>query len=337
MDCSKCSEPFTDDSTAACDRCGSILCQSCSCLTATEMRALALSKRTIIFLCPNCQNDSLNSQPCSYVTSDEVREIVSDAIMQLMTDIKSHMDLAQETARIGLDKLSREIDVLKSSNINLVRLFTNAPNGQTGGGARGLSSGFSGQPLNQSLVRTDSSAAASASPGTRRPQNTATGQKKSLSHHRDGSSSAGGASEVSDTVNGVDQSGASAPRSSSLSAKKSLARNHQRPVVIGSGKTASTKISAAVIKKRTSVFVGKLATHVTSDDLREYLRTTFNCEDNFNIEQLTVRSGSYNSFRIETDVNLLDQLFSADCWPEGVVVKKFRFFQQRRSTSGSRP
>lgn len=339
MICSKCSNPSIDDSAAVCDRCGSILCQSCSCLTATEMRALALSKRTIIFLCAGCRDGSSCGQPCSCVTSGEVRKIVSDAIEGLMADVRTRMDLGQETVRNHLIRLSGEIDVLKSSNVDLVRMFTNAPSGSMGGGVHDFSPGGSRLSAGRSLKKTNPLAAASSDSGAQRALSVPSVREKPSLSRRDGSGSAGDASGGTHSVagaSGVIQSG-SCPPLHNPSVKKPMTGSYRRPTVIGSGKTAGKKISAAVIRKRTSVFVGRLATHVTPEDLDEYLRTTFNCEDNFKIEQLSVRSGSYNSFRIETDVSLLDQLFSAESWPEGVVIKKFRFFQPRKGTSSSQP
>lgn len=90
----------------------------------------------------------------------------------------------------------------------------------------------------------------------------------------------------------------------------------------------NSRIAAAVVRKRTSVFVGRLAADTAVEDLLDFLKGTFGRSD-FEIEKLVVRSGSYSSFRVETDVELLDRIFSADNWPEGIVIKKFRFFRSK--------
>lgn len=97
------------------------------------------------------------------------------------------------------------------------------------------------------------------------------------------------------------------------------------PVIIGSRKLTNSRLAAACIQKKTSIFVSKLDGGVSSEILLEYMQTTFGVNENFTIVEQTVRSGDYKSFRVEARVELLKQLLSASNWPENVLVKKFRF------------
>lgn len=107
------------------------------------------------------------------------------------------------------------------------------------------------------------------------------------------------------------------------------------PQIVGSRNDGSDKISAAKLQKRTSVLVSRLDKNVSADDLKEYLLATFGTGEEFVIEEQTVRSGEYRSFRVEIKLDSLDSLMTPSNWPVGVVVKKFRFF--RSTPPGARP
>lgn len=100
------------------------------------------------------------------------------------------------------------------------------------------------------------------------------------------------------------------------------------PKVIGS-RTGPSRIKAAVIEKKTSVLVSKLDKDVSASDLRDYLQATFGEEENISIEEQTVRSGDYRSYRVEIRLRSLDRFLTSSHWPENVVVRKFRFFRQK--------
>lgn len=108
--------------------------------------------------------------------------------------------------------------------------------------------------------------------------------------------------------------------------------NNQRPI-IGSNKSGGAKLVAAKIQKKTSIFVSRLDLNVTSQDLLDYMKGTFGGNENFVIEEQSVRSGDYKSYRVELRVELLDDVLSPSKWPENILLKKFRFFRSRTSTS----
>lgn len=97
--------------------------------------------------------------------------------------------------------------------------------------------------------------------------------------------------------------------------------------------TEST-VTAANVQKRTSIFVSKLDKQVTADDLHLYLKATFGSDVICRIEEQTVRTGDYRAYRVETRLDLLDELMSPSKWPENVLVKRFRFFRSRPPVSG---
>lgn len=100
--------------------------------------------------------------------------------------------------------------------------------------------------------------------------------------------------------------------------------------MIGSKKMINSRIVAAKLQKKTSVLISRLDNNVTSEDLVEYMRTTFGNTENYNIEEQKVRSGDYKSYRVEVRVELLDEILCPSNWPEDVLVKKFRFFRRTK-------
>lgn len=99
--------------------------------------------------------------------------------------------------------------------------------------------------------------------------------------------------------------------------------------VVGSREVGADGISAAILQKRTSVLVGRLDKNVSASDLRTYLLSTFGTSEEFVIEEQTVKSGEYRSFRVEAKLDSLGSLMTPSNWPVGVIVKKFRFFRSR--------
>lgn len=117
--------------------------------------------------------------------------------------------------------------------------------------------------------------------------------------------------------------------------RASVMNGHSRAsksFVLGSKKINGAKIVAANIPKKTSVFVSKLDRGVSADDLLKYIQETFGAGDVFGIDEQTVRSGDYTSYRVEIKADRLGDFLSPSNWPEGVLIKKFRFFRVQQSS-----
>ena len=83
-------------------------------------------------------------------------------------------------------------------------------------------------------------------------------------------------------------------------------------------------------------FVSKLAPGTTTEDLLDYLKSTFGESNTFKIDELKVQSQEYCSFKVETDPTLQNTILDLKNWPKGVVVKKFKFFRQPTHISNRR-
>lgn len=121
MSCFKCNIILSNselEKKIKCDLCTSSFCQTCSGLSATEIRVMQLSGRRMLkFLC-GCKAD--NSLPAYAGISTDVLEKlkhVEDKFVNKISDIKA--DLAKE-----ITSLKEEVFILRESNIQLVHMLT---------------------------------------------------------------------------------------------------------------------------------------------------------------------------------------------------------------------
>ena len=96
------------------------------------------------------------------------------------------------------------------------------------------------------------------------------------------------------------------------------------------------KITAVITLPKFTAFVSKLAPGTTTEDLLDYLKSTFGESNTFKIDELKVQSQEYCSFKVETDPTLQNTILDLKNWPKGVVVKKFKFFRQPTHISNRR-
>lgn len=101
---------------------------------------------------------------------------------------------------------------------------------------------------------------------------------------------------------------------------------------------ATSKIKAANIVPKASIFLSRIDKEVTVADITEHLTSVFDENENFQIEEIAVRSGDYKRFEISSRPEIEKELLDPSNWPNDVIVKKFGFFRptykQRRSPTG---
>lgn len=72
--------------------------------------------------------------------------------------------------------------------------------------------------------------------------------------------------------------------------------------------------------------MGRVSRNVEKDQIESHLKNHFPNE-NFIIEKLPSRDDSRSSsFRVGANMALVENLYSPENWPIGVVVRRFRFF-----------
>lgn len=311
----------SNEPLASCDRCNAVLCKTCASLTSTELRAISLQKRSISFFCSDCQSLQSNSSTLSdlqcaigVVVKEELSTLLDSIVKIISADLRSKLDL-----------IHNEVLDLKQLNLDLTKSLTEGQKtppsvhrGDEGATSAGLSHSSSPTMSTHTLVNKQQSFISSQNPG--QSVGVPSGgllQPDPRRHVQQTSASSGGSSRP--------------PRSSLQPASASVhgPAQLQYSPVMGSRKLSNSKVAAAKIVKKTSIYVGRLDMQVSKDDLLSYLRSTFGDDESFTLQEQKVRSGDYRSFRVEARLDLLDKLLCASNWPEDILVKKFRFFRQR--------
>lgn len=347
-----------------CDHCMTWLCSKCSKLTTTEQRAVALKSRLVIYWCTDCKTAVDDRALMGSAALSKLKESIIGAIREEISTLKgtisvsndysiSKNDLIPEIQRTFRDadnentqaviaelkSLSTKVTDLKDSNVDLVRVLTKNGNHTHEGGYLDNGPGHSAQAFGSLVGKlqhqidqlnsevaflrqiVDGQGSAKLAPSAVVPSS------GPLSH--------GQVKFLPVQPKFSDQNGKSGERRS-IQDKKSTASppkvnstRRKTDSVVGTGHLVNSKIKAAVITPKASVCVGHLSLDVNEDDIRDHLLTLFPNE-NFTFEKLQVKSGQYNSFRIEMKIDLVEKILDPSLWPQKVVVKRFRFFRPKK-------
>lgn len=294
---------------ASCDGCNMGYCQSCADLTSTEWRAVLLKKRSVMFYCRTCLE--LKG------TAGSLHDIIRDTLKALLPSLVLPFISAEIEEKV--DSLHVKIDALKDSNIDMVRLLTNLGRPARIGAVPVCSEPLA--PLSTQEYQLSTQLSLDQSSGI----NVASDMPRVPLH------SPAMRTKDSLTAEGVLSSSLVPPTRLQHPGLQPRHPSTKGKVIIGSRKLVGDGISAAVVRRRSSVSVSRLSLDVSKNDLRSYVLsiTGASSDADIGIEQQTVRSGTYNCYRVEVDVEHLDALLKGSSWPENIYVKKFRFSQQK--------
>lgn len=296
------------------------------------MRAVAIKNRTLIYHCIDCRSAH------DYTTNQ------SGPGDTLLDGMKLEFSLLAEslTARLGdevqkqIRSIFDEIAILKQTNSDLLGLCAPLKQWTSTTGSLFRSSAAHTSSEDGNPGRTPRRQASVSQTETRAPPSAHVSRTQRPKSPAEGTTR-GGSLTTSNPAGSPDQAQALVSAGSSTGRRASSAggsgKQALRATVLGTRRMTGARIAAANIQKKTSILVGRLGLHVTADDLKDYMKATFGDAECFLVEEQKVRSGDYRSFRVEGPLDLLDGLLCSSNWPEGVLVKKFRFF--RVKTSGS--
>lgn len=320
-------EASSEKPLVTCDHCASVICRSCADLTTTEVRAVNLSKRSILFLCPSCRPLAFASQQAPNDSFFEYLKIELDGLARTLSE--AIVTKFESESNV----IKNQITFLKDSNVDLIRLLTTPryrtpPNVSTEADYA-MTDATEDQGRNQREELSLHSKHHDVLPG---PFLLPTAKQLDEVANQSQTSFRPPVSHPEKPSDKTLPQRAERQRSLRSFSQASNSYRNQRPVV-GSNKSGGTKLVAAKILKKTSIFVSRLDINVTSQDLLDYMKGTFGSNENFVIEEQNVRSGDYRSYRVELRVELLDDVLSPSKWPENILLKKFRFFRSRTSTS----
>lgn len=320
MSCSACS---TDENElVVCDYCGAAVCKDCSGLTVTELRAVAINKRILLFLCPECKSKTritcnFSAETLGNLIRESIERMVPAVVEMMTTDLRRLLDDDNGVITSKMDKLSDDIENLKASNIDLVRTCSRLRD--VGGRHHMLApeDAHVGHPQNKftTKARLRSSGQPPETQSSKPIQPVVVNALPSGNRYSH--------SPSSETRKHISQ-----PTSG-----KSVPSVRSAPIVGSRRPADGVGIAAAKVYRKTSVFVSRLDKDVSAEDLTKYLSSTFGKEEKFVVEEQKVRSGDYRSYRVEGKYDLLEDLLTPSNWPENIFIKKFRFFQRRPGPS----
>ena len=271
-----------------------------------------------------------------FVNSYKFSEILRVAIDVACAPL--HSEIA--TLSNKLDTLTQEIQVLKSSNIDMIKVMTNDPN-------KGLinkspwncttpvaSSNFNVEserghrPCNPS---TSSKSHTSTLPATRDaekrtyPYSTTLDKfsvVKSITIPHQNSAIENEVTtdtNTPETKNSIDSEGF----------RTVVTRKSKRKVIRGQLQSDNNILKAA--PRKSYVYVGNLHPNTNENDLTVFLKSQFSTSD-LTVEQLPKRPSAKSvSFKVTVDHNIFSDFFTEDKWPKGIVVKKFYFLKKEET------
>lgn len=331
----------SEEPLATCDQCSTVLCKTCADLSSTELRAVALKKRSksLTYLCSGCQPSRTDFRFAEL--RDSLLKLMRQQFDTFATSLTADISLQLESKISGLQA---EVSVLRESNIDLIKLLTNqnlllqrpvscnALPGTSQAQSVTRQKSPTGSTGNLSVPLQRSGRSMSGSQRPPQPPNSSTSNPQSRTDSQYTGAASSGSSGLPKTVPLKSSHQGVGSAAGSVQGGSARWKRHST-FVVGCAKQVNSKVTAANIQRKTSVFVSRLDRTVSTDDLHEYLRSTFGADETFKLEEQTVKSGDYRSYRVEASLDLLDRLLDPAYWPENVYIKKFRFFRPRVSAS----
>ena len=106
-----------------------------------------------------------------------------------------------------------------------------------------------------------------------------------------------------------------------------MSRRNKRKIVRGNATLQNMSLKAA--KRLSTVYVGNLQPNTVENDVNEFLRSKFpNFE--FIVDKLPRRINAKSvSFKVTVDPTIYNDFFKEELWPEGVIIKKFYFLKKK--------
>lgn len=331
MSCSKCKKE--EKTIYQCDICQKNICNICARITTTEDRCMALSKgRTLKFFCPECEEYLPEYRKCSSLNeklkleNQELRKqlaknksrttsspIANNYVIELEEIKKYQLELKQnftETIKTLVEneigKLKREIEVLRESNVDLIKLYTQTP------------SNITKKPpiiLNHSKKQNNNKGLSDKSVSPR------TQDKESV---------------VSKTPKKTPMK-PNQPESTGEDFKEVKSRKQKRRAKIGTGEINEEdnlevrfegRQEPKKEEKKIWIFLSKAKDHVTDTMVKKFISKKTKAEE----ESISVKSirtyyqvKDNKCFLVGVDQTLKDTVYYEHFWPRGVAFDRFDF------------
>lgn len=93
--------------------------------------------------------------------------------------------------------------------------------------------------------------------------------------------------------------------------------------------TDAGKYSLKAVDRKAWLYVGRINKNCTERELLEFLKIK-QPERNFDIEKISRDDRASSAFKVGIDFDLLEEMNKGDFWPQGIVIKRYRFFRGRK-------
>lgn len=249
----------------------------------------------------NTRNKMQQDTKDGIISEADIREIMKGAM-------KEHADRLEKI----IDSLKNEIIELKQSNIQLLELVTKIVNPNDSLDPE-ISLTSAGSSLETIVERNDSGTSDCQTNKTESAQSSFEGLSRiKLTNH-----------------NVVDKKIRLNKRT------KDMKSQRQQNIVIGEKRKKENEDIEPGFRTRESklwLYVGRCDPKTEVSQLNEYLKAN-SPNYNFEIHKLESKDSTYSSFRVGAHKDLHDVLYDANYWPQGILIKRFRFFRARSGIS----
>ena len=89
--------------------------------------------------------------------------------------------------------------------------------------------------------------------------------------------------------------------------------------MVGAGRGGGTQ---RTVRRTADVFIGRLETCVTAEDISNFIKTVFNVFVH-NVQKLDIFSRDFVAFKVNVNLSDRIKLFNSELWPEDVIVDKY--------------
>lgn len=105
----------------------------------------------------------------------------------------------------------------------------------------------------------------------------------------------------------------------------------RRESIIMGTESSTTFVSS---QRKAWIYVGRANVDTKEETVHSYLKSKFPTRQ-FTVEKLPQRENAHSSsFRVSADINMTDELYKCENWPENIVVKRYRFFRGTKENKG---
>lgn len=103
-------------------------------------------------------------------------------------------------------------------------------------------------------------------------------------------------------------------------------RRTPKKMIVGTSKDSN---SFGGVKKKVWLYIGRVQPGTECEHIVRHLEDKIP-NSKFTVEKLNTPHNDFVSFKVGADFELYDKLHNIELWPEGIIVRRYNFFRNRR-------